>query len=109
MLQKLKYLSYVCSKHRSPEAVLTSTNDLCFRVKIKNSYVYPCSPQFYNIEMGVRGCSLHRHVSMLNIHTYSPLKTLKSEMKKNDLRINIRTTKLLYLAFNLGILSPCGV
>ena len=32
------------------EAVLTSNHNLCFRVKIRKD-VYPCTPQFYYIEV----------------------------------------------------------
>ena len=36
-----------------------------FWSKNKKVMYYPCKPQFYHIEMGVRGSSLHGHVSMM--------------------------------------------
>ena len=33
------------------------THNLCFRAKIRK--LYPCKSQFYCIKVGVRGCSLH--------------------------------------------------
>ena len=46
-----------------PEAVLTSTHDLCFRAKVRKN-VYPCVPQFYYIKVGctgvfIKGTSYH--------------------------------------------------
>ena len=42
------------------EAALTSTHNLCFGSKIRK--VYPCKPQFYFINVGYKGYTLHRHV-----------------------------------------------
>ena len=43
------------------EAVLTSTNNLCFFGRNKKNNVYPCKPQFYYI----KGSTLHRHVFVM--------------------------------------------
>ena len=40
------------------KAVLTSTHNLCFKAKKKKKNVYPCTPQFYYIEVGCKGSSL---------------------------------------------------
>ena len=38
---------------------LTSTHNLCFRAKIRKN-VYPCTPQFYYIEVGCKGVFVTR-------------------------------------------------
>ena len=45
--------------NRLTEAVLTSTNNLCFRAKIRKN-VYPCTPQFYNIKAVCKGVYVTR-------------------------------------------------
>ena len=41
------------------EAVLTSTHNLCFKVKIRKN-VYPCKPQVYYIKVGCKGLFVTR-------------------------------------------------
>ena len=41
-----------------------STHNLCFRAKIRKN-VYPCTPQFYFIKVGCKGCTFHEHVCMM--------------------------------------------
>ena len=41
------------------EAVLTSTQNLCFGAKIINN-VYPCKPQFYYVKVGCKGVFVTR-------------------------------------------------
>ena len=41
------------------EAVLTSTNNLCFGSNIRKN-VYPCKPQFYYIKVGCKGVFITR-------------------------------------------------
>ena len=41
------------------EAVLTSTHNLCFKVKNKKNE-YPCKPQFYYIKVGCKGVFISR-------------------------------------------------
>ena len=41
------------------EAVLASTQNLCFGAKIRNK-VYPCEPQFYYIKVGCKGVFVTR-------------------------------------------------
>ena len=55
------FLGGFCAKHRlwvhvrTNEAVLLSTNNLCFREKIRNTSAYPCKSQFYYIKLGYEG------------------------------------------------------
>ena len=41
------------------EAVLTSTDNLCFRAKIRKNE-YPCTPQFHYIKVGCKGGIHHK-------------------------------------------------
>ena len=41
-----------------------STHNLCFRLKIGKN-VYPCTPQFYIIKVGVLRYICHGHVIMM--------------------------------------------
>ena len=45
-------------------AVLTSTNDLCFRTKIRKN-VYPCKPQFYYIKVWCKRVYITRACFMM--------------------------------------------
>ena len=67
--EKMWHFSYFCLKHRLwihvrtaslAEAVLTSTHNLCFRVKITKKNVYPCKPQFSDIKVGCKGVFITR-------------------------------------------------
>ena len=43
-------------ENRLPEAVQTSTHNLCFWAEVRKIYnVYPCKPQFYYIKKGFKG------------------------------------------------------
>ena len=42
-----------------PEAVLTSTHNLCFIAKIRKDE-YPCKPQFYYMKVGCKGVFISR-------------------------------------------------
>ena len=50
--------------------VLSSTHNLCLSKEIRKN-VYPYKPQFYciKVNLGVRGCSLHRHACMMHNHS----------------------------------------
>ena len=49
------------------EAVLTSTHDLCFRVKIRKN-VHPCKPQLFFIKVGCKGVYITRTCLHDDIH-----------------------------------------
>ena len=50
--------------YREDPAVLTSTHNICFRAKLRKN-VYPCKLHFYYIKVGLRGYTLHGHVSRM--------------------------------------------
>ena len=49
-----------------------STHNLCFRVKVKKNMYTPVNPNFTISKWGVRGYTLHGHVSMMS--SLSPFK-----------------------------------
>ena len=69
-IKKSDIFQYFCSKHRLwvlGEAVLTSTNDLCFAEaqsmflsRNKKNNVYPCKPQIYYLKVRFKGSKLYR-------------------------------------------------
>ena len=52
--EKIVLVSLFFAQNMDCEAVLTSTNNLCFRTKIRKN-VYPCKPQFCDIKVGCKG------------------------------------------------------
>ena len=55
-----------CGYTLEPEAVLTSTHNLCFGAKIRKNMYTRVNPTFSITKWGERGCSLHGHVILMN-------------------------------------------
>ena len=51
-------------RRRLAEAVLTSTNNLCFGTKIRKIGSF-CTPQFYYIKAGFKGYTFHGHAFLM--------------------------------------------
>ena len=76
-------------------AVLTSTNNLCFRAKIRKN-VYPCIPQFYFMKVGCEGYKLQGCVIMV----IDPLvSTFRSHLFSSKIMVGEFSEKKIYALF----------
>ena len=57
-----------------------SSHKLCFGAKKYEKIVYSCTPQFYYVKMGLRGHTLHGHVSLLGGSDHTCFLVHESEM-----------------------------
>ena len=78
-----------------------STNDLCFRAKIKHN-VYPCNPKFYYIKVGVRGSTLYGLVSRM---VFSSQASIDLQCKKLKRTTTLQCQKPMDKRKNTGLLN----